>query len=345
MSWFINILRGVAIGVANIIPGVSGGTMALLLGIYERLITAVHNVGPRTLTAIFRGKRAFIYEMRRVDALFLTTIAVGALAAVVAIAKVMVVALDRYHDPTYGFFFGLVLLSVVVPYRMIRKKTAATWIAGLLAIVAVVGLTLAMSGEQRVASARKKAAIKAAKVRAKHVSAEQRRDLTPRVSQQPAQLALFFGAGAIAISAMILPGISGSFILLLMGVYFDVLMAVNARQLPVLGVFAAGCLLGLLVFTRLINYMLERYHDVTVGFLAGLVVGSLYAIWPFKSFEVVAGQRVDMDNVLPASFGENELVTLAAVGAGVAVVAAFIWLESKQQRDRAEATNTPAAEM
>jgi putative membrane protein len=137
---------------------------------------------------------------------------------------------------------------------------------------------------------------------------------------------------------MILPGISGSFMLLLMGVYFDILTCITERQLVPLGVFAAGCLLGLLLFTRLLNFLLERWHDVTMAFLLGLVVGSLWAIWPFKSYGLAAGQRVDMENILPAGFGLNEIFTVLAALVGMAVVAAFLWVESRQGQAAAEAS-------
>jgi putative membrane protein len=118
--------------------------------------------------------------------------------------------------------------------------------------------------------------------------------------------------------------------LLLLGVYFDVLRCVNNRQWVLLGIFALGCGVGLLLFTRLLKFLLERYHDLTMAFLLGLVIGSLWAIWPFKSFGMAGGRRVDMANILPASFGSNEALTLAAVVAGGAIVAVFIWIESRQ---------------
>jgi len=335
-----NLLRGMAIGLANIIPGVSGGTMALILGIYQRLINAIGNLGPRTITAPFRGLPALKEELRRVDALLLALLGAGALSIIVAVARVMPYLLDRQHDPTYGFFFGLVLVSVLVPYKMIKRKGVAAVLACLVAMALVVGLTMAMSGADRLASAQQKAGLKAAAAAVEVApgtdaagAAQAAAAAADRVPQDIGTLAFFFVAGAIAISAMILPGISGSFMLLLMGVYFDVLAAVNNRQLLLLGAFALGCLLGLLLFTRLLKYLLARFSDLTMAFLLGLVLGSLYAIWPFKSFGLAGGKRVDMDNILPAGCGSNELWTLATVVAGGAIVAAFIWIEARQARE------------
>ncbi len=347
MEILANLLRGVAVGLANIIPGVSGGTMALILGIYQRLIRAIHNLGPQTVKAVFAGPKAWGEELRRIDALFLGTLAVGALVAIVATAELLKYLLMYQHDPTYGFFFGLVFASVVVPYRMIRQRSASTLVSCLCAIVVVVGLSLAMSGASQLESAQKKAALKAAAA-AKKLVAQQGTQAAPAgsglaeeqaveqtVPQDLPQMVIFFLAGAIAISAMILPGISGSFILLLMGVYFDVLACVTERQLLMLGIFSLGCGVGILIFTRLLNFLLDHYHDITISFLLGLVIGSLYAIWPFKSFGMAGGRRVDMDNIFPASFGTNELLTLGAVVVGCGVVVVFLMIEKRQGRSAA----------
>ena len=344
MQIVLHLLRGVAIGLANIIPGVSGGTMALILGIYERLIRAIKSVGLGTFLSVFRGRKAFVEEMKRVDALLVGALGVGALVAIVAAAKLLIHLLNKQHDPTYGFFFGLVLVSVIVPFRMVKKLSAGTVISALLGVTLVVGVTVALSGEQRVESARQKAAIKAAKIAkiakadaTKAATATKTPNAAPKAKRYSvpvdgASLLLFFISGAIAICAMILPGVSGSFVLLLMGVYFDVLACINERNFALLAVFALGCVLGLAFFARLINFMLQRYADPTLAFLGGLVFGSLYAIWPFKSFAVVAGQRVDMTNVLPKGFGGNELITLGAVVVGCVIVLLFFWIEKKQPK-------------
>jgi putative membrane protein len=338
MRIIIDLLRGVSIGLANIIPGVSGGTMALILGMYERLIKAVRNISARTIVSPLKGKQVFIEEMKRVDALFLGCIGVGAIVAVVAAAKLLVYLLNHQHDPTYGFFFGLVLVSVVVPFRMLKKVGPIVILTAILGTGAVVGVTVALSGEKRVESAKKKVALKAKKEAAKKKAAKDGNTKVEKkysVTPDAGNLVMFLIAGAVAISAMILPGISGSFVLLLMGVYFDVLACINERNAVMLGVFAVGCLLGLALFTRLINFLLERFHDATVSFLGGLVIGSLYAIWPFKTFEIVANQRVDKDNILPTGFGQNELLTIATTLAGCFIVGVFVVIEIRQEKRRA----------
>jgi putative membrane protein len=266
------------------------------------------------------------------------TLLAGALVAIVAVAKLMTYLLESHHDPTYGFFFGLVLVSVIVPFKMIKRKTAGTAIACIVAIAMVVGLTMLMTGEERLKSAQKKAAMKAAATAKATISADKAKGLpSKRTSEVPRDMRtmiLFFIAGAIAISAMILPGISGSFMLLLMGVYFDVLACVTGRQFVLLGIFALGCLIGLVVFTRLLKFLLERFHDLTMAYLLGLVIGSLWAIWPFKTFDMAGGKRVDMDNILPTSFGQNELLTFGSFVLGCTIVAVFVWIEAREAKAR-----------
>jgi len=337
MEIVINLLRGVAIGLANIIPGVSGGTMALVLGIYSRLINAIGKLGPQTVKCVFGGPKAIVEEIKRIDAIFLGSLVIGAMVAIVSVAKLLTWLLVNQHDPTYGFFFGLVLASVVVPYRMIKRKGAGAVVACVVGIVCVVALSLAMSGEEKLASAQKKAAIKAAKAeRAAAAAATDpgaaKETLVQKVDDSTGQMVLFFIGGAVAIAAMILPGISGSFMLLVMGIYFDVLAAITGRQFVLLGILALGCLIGLVVFTKLLKFLLDRYADITMAYLLGLVVGSLYAIWPFKTFGMAGDKRVDMDNILPTAFGGNEIMTVAAALVGVAIVAVFIVIEMKTGR-------------
>ncbi len=338
MEIITNVLRGIVIGIANIIPGVSGGTMALVLGIYSRLLGALSSIGPQTLSACRNGITAIKEELRRIDFVFLASLAVGAGIAIVVSARIMTNLLENHHDPTYGFFFGLVMASALIPYRMIRSLSAGSIISGLVATALVVGLTMAYSGEDRLEAARKKAAIKGETVVA---TASGTADITTKTDTKfkydGGTLAFFFAAGIIAICAMILPGISGSFMLLLMGVYFDILICINERQIVPLLCFAVGAGIGLLVFTRFLNYLLARFHDSTMAFLVGLVVGSLYAIWPFKTFDFAAGRRIDLENIMPTAVGSNEMLTLGTVIAGCLVVWLFIWLEKKLPAPEAKA--------
>ena len=335
------VIKGCFIGIANIIPGVSGGTMAIVLGIYERLIRALHHIGfstARNLLAIVSLKKEALSEARaelhRIDFGFLTAIAIGALLTVVASAKLIIYLLNEQHDPTYGFFCGLVLTSVIIPFKMLKRFTAKELVSLLLAVALTVGLTLSMTGEKRLENERRKHELKESHLAGSTItgagaSAVTRQDSPKGADHSVGRLLYLFLCGAIAISAMILPGISGSFVFLLLGVYFDILASVNNRDWIVIGVVALGCGLGLLVFTRLLNYVLERHHDLTVSCLIGLMVGSLYGLWPFRSYEVVGEERIDIAHILPQA-NMNLAITVLAFLVGCGIIFLFYRLESKR---------------
>ena len=138
-----------------------------------------------------------------------------------------------------------------------------------------------------------------------------------------------FLSGALAISAMILPGISGSFLLLLLGSYFEILEAIATRDLLTIGVFALGCLAGVVMFSRLLNFLLERFHDTTMAFLAGLVAGSLWLVWPFKATFTVGSETVYLHNILPV-METATLLTFATMAAGAFLVAVMIRFERRR---------------
>ena len=337
------LVNGFLIGIANIIPGMSGGTLALVLGIYERLIAALRCIGFSTvkkLIGVLRFKRfAFTEagaELRRIDFGFLALLGIGAIAALLLTSKLIVHLLNNYHDATYGFFSGLILISILVPARMLK---AFGW-KELLVLFIAVALILSLSigtGEKQL----KRVAYKTQNEAMTVDSAEQT-DGFPTYWE----LGLFFGSGALAISAMILPGISGSFLMLALGVYFPLLAAINTliEGVPglingstlseamsgsslILAFTALGCLFGLLAFTRLLNYLLERYRNLTIAFLIGLMVGSLYGLWPFREFEMVDGERIDTAHILP-QLDINLLMTVGAFLVGGGVILLFTRLEN-----------------
>jgi len=331
---FKTILHGFLIGVANIIPGVSGGSMALALGIYERLITAVGSVGPRTLGAMLGvaalrdgARERFRAEWRRIDGLFLSWIAVGGAVAVVVFSRVMVWLLEQWHDPTYGFFSGLILVSIWVPLKMIRRFGVVEGLSALAALGLVLTLTFSADPGQQLEDAKRKLEMKRAGI--EQTAASQTGQATSPLGQGGAtRVAFYFLCGAVAISAMILPGVSGSFIMILMGAYFEVLQAVNDRDALVVLVFMAGCAAGLLLFTRLLKWVLATFHDPTIAFLTGLMVGSLAGLWPFRDFKIVGDvdvgvERVDFGWIIPPT-DANTLWTVIAFLIGSGLVAAFL---------------------
>ena len=333
-------INGFLIGIANIIPGMSGGTLALVLGIYERLIGALRRIGLSTvknLIGVVRLKKeAFTTaetELRRIDFGFLALLGTGAITAILLTSKLIVYLLNDHHDATYGFFCGLILTSILVPVRMLKRCGGKELIVLLIAVALVLSLSVGTSEKQLERVAYKSGSEIA-------VSNAVGSTAFPTYWD----LGMFFGSGALAISAMILPGVSGSFLMIALGVYFRLLTAINTLiesipellngvferpmlgSLLIIGVTAIGCLFGLLVFTRLLNYLLERYRNLTIAFLIGLMVGSLYGLWPFRKFAMVDGERIDTAHLLP-QLDMNLLVTVGAFLIGCGVIFLFARLE------------------
>ena len=332
-----HIVKGCFIGIAFIIPGVSGGTMAIVLGIYERLIRALHHIGVSTvrkfLGAITLKKDKISEareELRRIDFGFLAALAVGAALAIKALSDLIKYLFNNQHDPTHGFFCGLILASVIIPAKMLKHFSVKAFIALLIAVALTVGLSLSMIGEDRLENARKKYELK--EYRQSNISASGGVDLEADSEEEHfsvIKLLYLFFCGAISASAMILPGISGSFILLLLGIYFDVIAAVSRLDWLVLAIFAVGCGIGLLAFTRLLNYVLERHRDMTISFLIGLMVGSLYGLWPFRKYEIVGGERIDVAHIIP-QMNLNLLITALAFLAGCGVILLIYRFEQRE---------------
>ena len=331
---FKSVLYGFLIGIANIIPGVSGGSMALALGIYERLISAVGNFGFGTIKAVFglfwfndNAKKNFVEEWQNIEGTFLSCFAVGGAFAVVLVSKLIVWLLQFYHDPTYGFFSGLILLSILIPLKMIRRFGVSECLSVFLAIIFVLLLTFSVDIDQQEKDAKRKVEMKRALI--EQVQKESSEiDETSFSKVQVSRLLFFVLCGVIAISAMVLPGVSGSFVLILLGVYFEILQAVNELNMTVVALFATGCALGLLVFTRLLKRLLSKFHDATISFLTGLMVGSLVGLWPFREFKVfgdekIGFERVDGDWVFPP-FDQNTFLTLVTFLIGSVLVVFFL---------------------
>ena len=240
------VLRGFCMGAADIVPGVSGGTVALVFGIYARLLANVRE-GARALGSLAKGNvRGFVQGLGRVDWLFLIPLGVGVLTAIGLLSSLIEGLLADRPEDMAGLFFGLVLGSVVVAWGLLKQREPMH-----LAIMAAVGLAaFGLLGLQ-----------------------------SGPAADPP--LWAFFGAGAIAICAMILPGISGSFLLLMMGMYATVLGAVHDRDIVPLLVFMVGAVIGLGLFSTLLGWLLDHYHDALLASLIGLMLGSLRVLWPW----------------------------------------------------------------
>lgn len=278
-------------GAADIVPGVSGGTIALIAGIYERLINAISSIGPE-LWSVWRrqgGWRGIVAIWRHVDATFLLCLVAGIATSFITLAGWIKYLLDHQPLLIWSFFFGLVVATVFILLTEIKRWNLSRLLLFVLGMLAAALISIA-----------------------------------PILSGTPSLPYLFF-SGALAICAMILPGVSGSFILLLLGAYDSILEAVHTLNFTILLTVMAGMATGLLLFTRLLKWLLARYYQGTLALLTGFIAGSLLKIWPWKT--------PDLGNVLPWHFpgGAQWLTTLALMLAGaVLVVGISYWGRQRQ---------------
>ncbi|PIQ63670.1 MAG: DUF368 domain-containing protein [Bacteroidetes bacterium CG12_big_fil_rev_8_21_14_0_65_60_17] len=248
--WAGHVLEGIAIGAANVIPGVSGGTMALLFGIYDRLIGVLGDLFRAGLDLVRLDTGSFRERLTSIPWGFVSAIGAGVLIAPVAGAQLIPDALDRWPELSRSLFFGLILGSLPIPLLRIadRRSMLLAWVvAGAILAWYLVGLQ-------------------------------------PLELENPSLVAYFL-AGAVAICAMILPGVSGAFLLLVLGMYKPLFEAIEATNLPVIAVFGLGAGLGLGSFAILLKWLLARYHDATMSLLVGLMAGSLRSLWPWLADE------------------------------------------------------------
>lgn len=248
--------KGFAMGSADVVPGVSGGTIAFITGIYEELIESIRTLGqPPFLRALVRLR--WREAASQLNWRFLLAVLVGLVAALFTLARAIAWLLAHQPILVWSFFFGLIVASAITVSRRVRRWRATgvvALLAGLLGAYMLVGLM-------------------------------------PTVT--PDTLLFIFLSGFIAICAMILPGISGAFLLIVLGKYEFMLAALNARDWLIIGVFALGALVGIVSFAQLLGFLLRRYHDVMIALLTGFMLGSLRRVWPFKDTD-------GLDNVLPA---------------------------------------------
>ncbi|MEP5610779.1 MAG: DUF368 domain-containing protein [Cyclobacteriaceae bacterium] len=245
MNNFFLFLKGVAMGAANVIPGVSGGTVAFITGIYERLINALKSIDLKSLGLFFSGN--FRDFAKRIDLNFLAVLFLGVFVSIISLAKVLELAFENYEVQTLAFFFGLIVASIFA----VGKRIEIIDFSSVLSFV--VGTVIAIS----IAF------------------------LPP--AQPNSSFFYLMLCGIAAVSSMILPGLSGSYVLLLMGNYVLVLRAVSSFDFSVLVPMILGCVAGLILLSRLLSYLFSNFKDQTIGVLAGFVFGSLLIIWPWKT--------------------------------------------------------------
>lgn len=309
----INVVRGLCMGCADIVPGVSGGTVALIMGHYRRLVAGISRIDS-TFVKLVLG-RDIRGAMERIDGRFLVAVAIGMAMGVIALASLMSYLLESQMGYTLAAFTGLILASSTIVLRRLKRWHGSIWVF-----------------------------ILAGGVFAWQVCV-----------QQPAHVTLSplsaFLCATVAICAMILPGISGAFVLLLLGIYHPVTELIKGlpkgvitlEGLTIVVAFLAGCMVGLLSFSRILRWLLQKYHDRTLGFLVGLMLGSLYKIWPFQA---VTADTADLEfkeriftHLAPGATNDSLAVVIIIVVSAFVATFALEWLGSQFNTEE-----TPAGE-
>jgi putative membrane protein len=290
-----NVLRGMAMGAAEVVPGVSGGTVALVVGVYERLIDgAGHVVTALRLSATGRWAQARA-ELGRAHWTTIAPVLAGMLVTVLVAARLLEPVIEDHPVGARAVFFGMVLFSIVVPARMVGRWARRDVATAVLAAVAAFLLT----------------------------------GLPPGSDVDPSLVVVVLAA-AVAICALVLPGVSGSFLLLTLGLYQPTLAAVNERDLSYVGAFVLGAALGLGLFVKALQIALHRHHALTLALMTGLMVGSLRALWPWQDED--RGLLAPDDGALP--------VFALVVGAGLAVTAVLVLQAHLERRAAGTALTT-----
>ena len=295
-------LKGVCMGSADVIPGVSGGTIALITGIYEDLIGALRSFDwpmvKKILAFDFKAAAA------QVHARFLLVLFLGIITAILSLARLMNYLLHYQPVPTWSLFFGLIVASILIVGKQVTGwfgKAGACFVAGIIAGSIIVNLI---------------------------------------PIQTPDALWFIFLCGFVAICAMILPGISGAFILLILGKYEFITGTLKnpfmVQNLIVIFIFCLGCLIGLGAFSRVLNYLLSRFHNLTLAFLAGLITGSLQKIWPWKQVietQIIRGKEhvIWGHPILPTAIDREFFLALCMAIVGFVAVWLIEWM-SRERR-------------
>jgi putative membrane protein len=290
-------LKGFCMGSADIIPGVSGGTMALILGIYERLLSAIRSFDRAWLENIFRFRISD--ALARNDLPFLIPLGFGIVFAIVFFTRVIPLPtlIITHPELVYGLFFGLILASIVILMGEVEKYGVKEIMITIIGVL--LGFTIV--------------------------------NLVP--VETPTAAWFVFLCGFIAISAMLLPGISGSFILLILGKYAYIINALGELDLIVIAAFGLGALSGLVVFSRTIVWLLEHYHQPTLLVIKGILIGSLWIIWPFQDrvYETVRDKErlVGASPIWPDAFNSTVAASVALLIAGFILVMIIHRLSSR----------------
>jgi putative membrane protein len=264
--------KGIGMGGADVVPGVSGGTIAFITGIYEELLDSIGEVDVPAIKLLLAGKFNTFWE--KINGAFLLVLLSGIFVSLLSLAKLITFLLENYPIQLWSFFFGLIIISSIYMARTIKKWNLRVLIGGIAGIIIAYYITIASPAET------------------------------------PTDPWFIFLSGSIAICAMILPGISGSFILLILGKYEYIVNALSEYKIGTILLFGAGCVTGLLLFSRLISWLLDKYESMTIAILSGFMIGSLNKIWPWKNVLEYHTDRhgevkpLITENIMPSTYAE-----------------------------------------
>lgn len=263
--------KGMGMGAADVVPGVSGGTIAFITGIYEELINTIKSIQPSLLKDLKKGGIKAVWY--KINAPFLISLLAGIAISIVSLSRVILYLLQNHPIPVWSFFFGLILASAFTIAGEIKEWNLPVILATFVGTSIAYIITI----------------------------------ISP--AETPNDLWFIFICGAIAICAMILPGISGSFILLLMGKYEYIFTSLKEFNLAVIVTFALGCITGILSFSHILSWMFKKYKNITIALLAGFMIGSLNKVWPWKEVLLkvtINGKEkiLQEGNLLPAKYTE-----------------------------------------
>ena len=292
-DYAVLVLKGIGMGAADVVPGVSGGTIALIVGIYEELVNSIKSVNLHALKLLFTFKFADFW--RQINGSFLLSVVSGILISIYSLAKLVTFLLENHPVMIWAFFFGLVLSSIYYVVKNVSEWNVMNVFMFLVGTAVAYYITI----------------------------------VTPTSTTN--DLWFIFLSGAIAICAMILPGISGSFILLLLGKYEYMMSAVKNLDIFLRVVFAAGALVGIVLFSRLLSYLLANFYNITISLLSGFMLGSLNKVWPWKLPVSYApdGSVLTERNILPDAYMWEGIVLILV---GVAVVVILETVSSRKEK-------------
>lgn len=288
------VLKGMAMGAADVVPGVSGGTVAFITGIYQELINSLKSIEPGLLALLFQRGPAAVWQA--INGNFLLALFSGVLFSVFTLAKAISYSLQHYPILVWSFFFGLIAASALLLFKQLERKSTVELLCAGIGVITAFFISSISPGQL-----------------------------------EGSYLNLFL-AGLVAICAMILPGVSGAFLLLMMGLYSTVIDAIKGLDIASIACFGAGAGMGLLLFSHVLGWLFERFYSQTLALLTGFLIGSLSMVWPWKQTLSTRlnshGQEVPLiqENILPWDYqtlvGQPSylLLALLMIGLGVCLV-------------------------